>query len=236
MSTLWEEQAEAWIAWARSTNDSYWSYRDSFFQLVPSAGDHTIEIGCGEGRVARDLAARGHSVVGVDAAPTLIEAAAAADPAGEYLVADAAALPFEDASFDLAVAYNSLMDTDDMEGAVREAWRVLRTGSRLCVCVTHPVNDAGRFEPDTGDGAFRVDLYRGRRRYDEVWERPGVSMRSVGWCYPLESYTRALEDRGFLIEAIREPSAPAERVAARPKALRRLRIPNFIMLRALKPA
>jgi SAM-dependent methyltransferase len=236
MSTSWEDQAEDWIAWARTTNDSYWSYRDSFFQLVPAKGDRTIEIGCGEGRVARDLAARGHSVVGVDAAPTLVEAAAAADRAGEYLVANTAALPFDDASFDLAVAYNSLMDTDDMEAAVREVWRVLRPDSRFCVCVTHPVNDAGRFEPDTGDGAFFVDLYRGRRRYDEVWERHGISMRSVGWCYPLESYARALEDAGFLIEAIREPPAPAERVAARPKAARRLRIPNFLMLRALKPA
>ncbi len=132
---------------------------------------------------------------------------------GEYLVADAAELPFEDASFDLAVAYNSLMDTDDMEGAVHEAWRVLRPGSRFCVCVTHPVNDAGRFEPDTADGVFFIDVYRGRRRYDEVWERDGVSMRFVGWCYPLESYTRALErrrvpDRG-------DSRAAAERRTAR---------------------
>jgi ubiquinone/menaquinone biosynthesis C-methylase UbiE len=186
--------------------------------------------------VARDLRARGHDVVGIDAVPRLVEAAVEADPGGEYLVADAAALPFPDESFDLAVAYNSLMDMEDMDGAVREAWRVLRPGSRFCVCVTHFVNDAGRFEPDSADGGFYVDAYRGTRPYDEVWERDGVAMRFVGWCHPLESYTRALEDARFVIEAIREPVPSAERLAMKPLAARRLRIPNFLMLRALKPA
>jgi SAM-dependent methyltransferase len=232
----WAEQAENWIAWVRTGDDGYASYNASFFELLPPPVGLTIEIGCGEGRVARDLRELGHDVVGIDAVPKLVQAAAQADPGGEYLVADAAELPFEDASFDLAVAYNSLMDVDDMAGAVREAWRVLRPGSRFGICVTHPVNDAGRFEPDTADGVFFIDMYRGRRRYDEVWERNGVSMRFVGWCYPLESYTRALEDAGFLIEAIREPLASAERVAAKPKAARRRRIPNFLLLRALKPA
>jgi ubiquinone/menaquinone biosynthesis C-methylase UbiE len=232
----WAEQAENWIAWARTTNDGYSHYSPSFFELLPPPGGRAIELGCGEGRVARDLRHLGHEVVGIDAVSRLVEAAAEADPAGEYVVADAAALPFANESFDLVVAYNSLMDIDDMEGAVREAWRVLRPGSRLCVCVTHFINDAGWFEPDSADGVFFVNAYRGRRRYDQVWERTGVSMRFVGWCYPLESYTRALEDAGFLIEAIREPVPSLERISARPKAARRLRIPNFLMLRAVKPA
>jgi ubiquinone/menaquinone biosynthesis C-methylase UbiE len=232
----WTEEAENWIAWVRAGDDGYTGYNASFFELLPPAAGRTIELGCGEGRVSRDLRARGYDVVGIDAVPRLVEAAVEADPGGEYLVADAAALPFPDESFDLAVAYNSLMDMDDMDGAVREARRVLRPGSRFCVCVTHFVNDAGRFEPDSADGAFYVDAYRGKRPYDEVWERAGVAMRFVGWCYPLESYTRALEDAGFLIEAIREPVPSAERLAEKPRAARRLRIPNFLMLRALKPA
>lgn len=233
----WAEQAENWIAWTRTGDDGYTAYNASFFELLPPPAGRTIEIGCGEGRVARDLRRLGHDVVGVDAVPRLVRAAAEADPGGQYVVADASELPFEAASFDLAVAYNSLMDIeDDMSVAVREAWRVLRPGSRFCICVTHPVNDAGRFEPDTADGIFVMDVYRGRRRYDEVWERDGVAMRFVGWCYPLESYTRALEDAGFVIEAIREPVPSAERLATKPRAARRLRIPNFLMLRALKPA
>jgi ubiquinone/menaquinone biosynthesis C-methylase UbiE len=78
----------------------------------------TLEIGCGEGRVARDLARRGHTVVALDTSPTLLRSAKAADPAGCYLLADAASLPFHDASFDLVVAYNSLMDVSDMPAVI----------------------------------------------------------------------------------------------------------------------
>lgn len=199
-------------------------------------GERTLEVGCGEGRVVRDLRARGHDVVGVDTVPALVEAARDLDPEGDYVVADAADLPFEDASFDLAVAYNSLMDVDDMPAAVRELSRVLRPGRAFCACVTHPVNDAGRFEPDDVGGPFSIDAYRGRQRYDESFERFGRVMRFVGWCYPLDGYTRPLEDAGFLIEAIREPPIPDARVEKWPRGERRLRIPNFLMLRALKPA
>ena len=230
-----EERAQGWLAWARTPgHDGYWTYRDAFFALVPDPGAATLEVGCGEGRVARDLTARGHRTVGLEASPTLVGAAREADPDGEYVLSDAAYLPFEDESFDLAIAYNSLMDVDDMPRAVREAWRVLSPGSRFCISVTHPINDAGRFENDEPDSPFHMDVYRGRRRYDETFTRYGVTMRFVGWCYPLEDYTRALEEAGFLIEAFREPAV--DRSAVSEHGDRRLRIPNFLFIRAVKPA
>lgn len=123
----WEREALNWIAWARMPGlDVYWRFREKFYELLPAApGRSTLEVRCGEGRVARDLAERGHDVTGVDASPTLLRAAQEAGGAGEYVRADAAALPFADASFDLVVADNSLMDIEDMPGAVRESWRVL---------------------------------------------------------------------------------------------------------------
>ena len=232
---IFEEQAEQWIWLVRRPQEAYYTFRDAFFELVPEPGDGAIELGCGEGRVSRDLKARGHRVVGVDVAPTLVAAAQELDPEGQYVVADAAALPFRDASFDLAVAYNSLMDVDDLDGSVREAWRVLRPGGRFCICVTHPVNDAGTFEHEEEPGsAFHIQVYRGQRQYDLTVTRDGVTMRFVSWCYPLEGYTRPLEEAGFLIEALREPAA--DRSSVVPWGERRLRIPNFLMLRALKPA
>ncbi len=233
---MWEEQAAAWIAWARSPDDSYWFYRDAFFELLPQPMSRTVEVGCGEGRVTRDLVARGHRVTAVDASPTLLDAAREADPASEYVIADAAELPFGDGSFDLAVAYNSLMDMDDMDGAIHELGRVLRPGGRLCLCVTHPVNDAGRFEHDDPGARFLIDVYRGRRPYDETFELGGGTMRFVSWCYSLEGYARPLADAGFVIEAMREPPPAPARLEITPRAERRLRIPNFLMLRALKPS
>ena len=236
MSFEW--QAESWLRWARTPgHDAYWQYRDAFFdELLPAPGHLTLEVGCGEGRVARDLARHGHRVVAVDASPTLAASAAAADPTGRYLVADAAALPFGDGCFDLVVAYNSLMDVDDMPAAVAEAARVLQPGRPLCFCVTHPTADAGRFQSTDPDAPFVIaGSYLGRHRVDEPFERDGLQMHFTGWRYPLEAYARALEDAGLLIDRLREPPAPASALTTRPGYERWQRLPNFLHLRAVKP-
>jgi SAM-dependent methyltransferase len=231
--TPWEREAGNWIAWARAPgHDSYWSYGPLFFeQVVPRPGRSTLEVGCGEGRVCRDLTARGHVVTGIDAAPTPLAAAREADPGGRYLLADAAALPFADGEFDLVVAYNSLMDVDDMPGAVREAARVLEPGGRLCVCITHPLREAGSFDSREPDAPFRIrGSYFGRRRFAGTFTRAGLTMTFHSWAYPLEDYTIALEQAGFLVELFREPpNVPGQ------DDDRDDRIPQFLWLRALKP-
>jgi SAM-dependent methyltransferase len=223
-----EERAQGWLAWARTPgHDAYWIYRHAFFDLVPAPGAVTLEVGCGEGRVARDLGARGHRVTGLDPSPTLVSAAAEADPAGHYVVGLAEALPFDDGVFDLVVAYNSLMDVDDMPVAVSEAARVLAPGGRLCACITHPLQTASTWDrEDEGTPLVVSEAYLDRRRMDVAVERGGLEFTFAGWCYPLEAYTRALEETGLLIEAIREPTDPA--------GGRWARVPMFLMWRALK--
>lgn len=231
----WEDQADNWTRWARTSgHDAYWYYRDTFFdELVPPAGHRTLEIGSGEGRVARDLVARGHRVVGLDSAPTLVATAHRADRRGTYVVGDGAALPFPDACFELVIAYNSLQVVPDMAGTTREAARVLGPKGRFCICVSHPITDVGRFDGEGADAAFLVrGDYFARRRVDDEVARDGLAMTFRGWTYSLEDYARALEAAGLLIAAVREPR-PAE-TSDRYERWRRL--PMFLMITAVKPA
>ncbi|MFN5454666.1 class I SAM-dependent methyltransferase [Bradyrhizobium sp.] len=78
----WEDQASAWLAWARAPgHDSFWRHHgEQFNRLLPPPGALTLDIGCGEGRLSRQLTAGGHRVVGLDASPSLIAAARQADP------------------------------------------------------------------------------------------------------------------------------------------------------------
>ena len=230
-----EDQAATWIAWARRPLDSYWFFRDAFFELLPNPC-RTLEVGCGEGRVTRDLRERGFDVTGLDVGPTLVEAARAEDPDGKYVVGAAERLPFENASFDLVVAYNSLMDVDEMPSAVAEAGRVLTDDGVLCACITHPMIDSGRWTEE--DRTYVIDKpYLGRNRFELTAEQPGLPpLTFSGWTYPLEAYSRALEDAGLVLEALREPGAPAEFVEANPAVARWQRLPNFLMFRASRRA
>lgn len=235
----WEQQAANWIRWARTPgHDAYWDYSPSFFEdIVPPAGRSTLEIGCGEGRVARDLRDRGHRVVALDSSPTLLEAAHEADPDSQYVLAEADRLPFHAETFDLVVAYNSLMDVSDMPKTVSETARVLSAGARLCACVTHPISDAGTFESADADALFVIEgTYYGRRPFKMPFERDGLEMTFQGWCYALQDYSRALEAAGFAIELLREPSGRAEAVASNHAEARWQRIPMFLQFRAVKLA
>jgi SAM-dependent methyltransferase len=236
--SAWESEAPNWIAWARAPDhDDYWDYAPRFFnEIVPPPSGRTLEVGCGEGRVTRDLRDVGHDMFSIDGAPSLVRAASEADPdRRRYALADAATLPFADASFGCVVAYNSLMDMDDMPGTVREAARVLSLNGTLCVCVTHPMVDAGRFESREPDARFIIDRpYLDPQPFDESFERAGLRIRFRGWTFPLEAYARAFEDSGFVIERIREPGQTAAAVEQDPAEARWQRLANFLFIRARK--
>ncbi|MFI6330042.1 class I SAM-dependent methyltransferase [Micromonospora chersina] len=80
--------------------------------LVPP-GARILDAGCGTGRVAAALADRGHTVVGVDADPVLIDAARADHPGPRFLVADLADLDLatqgEPEPFNAAVVAGNVM-------------------------------------------------------------------------------------------------------------------------------
>ena len=239
MRESWDEQAEDWIRWARTPghDDFFWELvLPNLLELLPRPGRLTVDLGCGEGRLARDLTARGHRVVGVDASPTLIAAAREASPELVFHVADAARLPMRDAVADLVVAFMSLQDIDDLEGALAEAARVLSAGGRLCLAIVHPLNSAGTFEGDGADSPFVIrGSYLGSRTYQDTVERDGLRMVFASAHRPLSAYGAALERSGFFIELIREPAIPDSAVADA-RSRRWQRVPLFLHLRARRGA
>ena len=191
----WEAAAEAWTDYVRAERDPFFPVNlAAFARLLPSPRGTTLEIGCGEGRVGAELERRGHRVLGVEQSPTL---AARARERHEVVEADAAALPFEDASFPLVVAFNSLMDMDDAAGAVREVARVLEPGGCFCAAIVHPILSAGSGEPFTIAGSY---LEPGRQRAHLAYA--GVELESMH--RPLSWYAEAIFAAGLLVESLRE--------------------------------
>jgi SAM-dependent methyltransferase len=189
-----------------------------FFELLPPPGRLTVEIASGEGRIARELTARGHRVIAFEASPTLVARAREADPGGDYRVADAAMLPLGDGEADLVVAFMALQDIRPFAEAIAEAGRVLSAGGRFCFANVHPLATAGKLDEDD---AFVI------RNYCEPFEveRPLGNLHVTQFHRSFEEYSRALEAAGFAIELLRE--IPMRRRAAG-------RLPAFLHIHALK--
>lgn len=238
----WEEEAGNWVEWARTPDhDVFWYYAPFFFEeIVPAAQGLTLEIGCGEGRVARQLASRAYNVVALDSSLTLVRAAREADSHSVYLSGDATTLPFADATFQTVVAYNSLQTMTsmaDMTQAVREAGRVLKPSGHFCLCVAHPMTDVGRIREPSGGGDLIISgSYFEHQCVNETVTKDGLEMTFHGWTYTLEDYGRALEEAGLLVERVREPVPSAEQVTKRPSLEGWRRVPLFLFIRAVKRA
>jgi ubiquinone/menaquinone biosynthesis C-methylase UbiE len=108
------------------------------FELIGSVASKTLlDVGCGDGALASELARRGAIVTGLDADPAMIAAArrrTKIEGTQLHLVeGQAERLPFNDAAFDLVVAVTVLCFVRDAERAFMEMARVLKPGGRLVI-------------------------------------------------------------------------------------------------------
>jgi ubiquinone/menaquinone biosynthesis C-methylase UbiE len=124
-------------------------------QLALSASDRVLDIGCGLGGPARQIAAQyGCHVTGIDLTPDYVEAGNALSGwlrlegrvALQY--GDALALPFADGSFTAAYMLHVGMNIADKNALFAQLARVLRAGARFAIY------DVMR----TGDGAMSYPL------------------------------------------------------------------------------
>jgi len=98
-------------------------------------GDRALDLCCGTGDVAAELARSGAAVIGLDfSAPMLAVARQrqAKTPRGVVFVqGDALHLAFADAQFDAVTISYGLRNLASLEGGLREMWRVAKPGGRL---------------------------------------------------------------------------------------------------------
>lgn len=110
---------------------------------APAKDARCLDVGCGTGRLVRDLSARCQEVVGVDASAQMVSRAslrARAEGARNvsFQEAWAEALPFEGGAFDVVTASNLLTTVADPVAALKEAARVLRPSGRLALLEPTP--------------------------------------------------------------------------------------------------
>lgn len=103
----------------------------------PLTGRRLLDVGCGTGRFTASFEDAGAQVTGVDRDPAMLTIASGR-VTSPLVEADAHALPFPDATFDVAVAITLLEFADRPDHVVDELVRVTRPGGRLAVATLNP--------------------------------------------------------------------------------------------------
>lgn len=115
---------------------------------VDLTGRKIVDVGCGEGNLVRLMTRHGGKVFGIECNAVQLEKAHAQKPVGDevYHAGRAEALPFDDASVDLVVFFNSLhhVAIDAMTTALSEAARVLKVEGEVYIC--EPIAQGPHFE------------------------------------------------------------------------------------------
>lgn len=235
MSNGWEESAAAWISTLGAEGD----FARRFVLDAPMldrvqlcGARQVLDAGCGEGRFCRLLAARGLGTTGIDPAPSLIAEAQRQHPEGDYRIAGAEQLPFDDGAFDLVVAYLSLIHIPDVKAAIAEMNRVLRPGGHLLIAnltsFYSASNPTGWRSDADGVRRFVIDHYMAERADWVAWG----NLRVQNWHRPLSTYMSLLLGAGLLLRHFDEPlphgGAPEQRDLFG-------RVPSFLIMDWEKP-
>ena len=250
----WEAIAEGWAEMMRTATGPGQTRTlildEPHLQLLGDVrGKRILDAGCGEGRFARMLAARGAHVSAIDLSPRMIELAQVEETKTllgieytEMSMTDLASLA--DESFDVAVAYLSILDVQDFEAALGEIARVLKPAGRFVFSTVHPCfyppdsswepRVPGTFPVFNKDKLYRkVDNYFPAREIRfRMW--PTGPAETVNYHRPISDYARACRDANLLIRDILEP-VPDEKVLSERDYLREyLRAPGMIIFECLK--
>jgi len=236
-ASLWETHAGWWIEGFSDGADP--EYEEQILPLAAaelSGARRVLDVGCGEGQISRLASRLGADVVGID--PTWNCVRVAAERGGaQFAMAEAAALPFADETFDAVVACLVFEHIREVDQAIAEVARVLQRGGRFCFFLNHPLlqtPNSGWIDDhilDPPEQYWRIGPYLVEQESDEEVEKdvwiPFIHR-------PLSRYVNALAENGLLIERMLEPAPPAGFVALASEYSEAATIPRLLYLRTRK--
>ena len=234
--SLWETHAGWWQAAFTGGADAEYTE-----QIIPLVAEHlagalqVLDVGTGEGQLARVSADAGARVVGID--PSRAQLTVARQRAGgpAYLRAEAVSLPFPDGTFDAALACLVFEHIEGVDAAIAEVGRVLRPGGRFLFLLNHPLLQV--------PGSGWIDDHILEEQYWRIgpYLIEDISLEEVDKDVflpfvhrPMSRYVNAMASAGMLITRMEEPAPPPGFLARAEEYTAATTIPRLLFLRAEK--
>lgn len=209
----WQTNADAWtgavrdglIASRRITSPALIEI------LLERAPARVLDLGCGEGWLARALALHGIAVAGVDASAALIEAARRAEDGGTFLVLDYEAVASGEAALPLAdavVCNFSLLGQAPVERLLAAVPRLLDPAAPRAALIVQTLHPYVACDDTPYCDGWRTETWSGFG---------GGFVQAAPWYFrTLESWLALLTRSGLRLTGMREPTNPD---AGRPASL-----------------
>ncbi len=151
--------------------------------LNPKVGESILDLGCGSGHLAHNIAQSGAHVIGIDSSASMIEAARATYNDVEFLVADAKDFVFP-LPFDAIFSNATLHWVQDAEQAVQHIAAALKSG--------------GRFVAEFGGKGNVATI---TTAVEQAMEEIAHTKVDFGWYFPsIGEYASLLEQHGLAVQ------------------------------------
>lgn len=148
----------------RHRYNDYGPWMPEVMEFDKFAGKKLVEVGCGMGTDLLQFARGGAHVTGVDLTPRSVEISRqhlrVYDMLGDFSLADAENLPFDDSTFDVFYSNGVLHHTPDTARTIREAHRVLKPGGTAKVMLYYRHSWNFWIELMLKQGVYRRELFR----------------------------------------------------------------------------
>lgn len=201
-----------------------------------------LDLACGEGFFAREMAKAGAKVTGADIAPELIEQALAKGGKVAYHAAPATDLRFaKNGAYNTVVCVLALQNIEDLAATFKEVRRVLAPGGRFVAVLNHPAfrvlrRSSWGFDEKTQEQYRRIDGYlSGAKVFVDMQPGGKETVRTISYHRSLQDFFKLLAAQGFAVARLEEwISHKASNKGPRQEAEDRARkeIPLFLMLEA----
>lgn len=218
-------QQSHWNADARNYHDRHKNYLSGFYwcpemlseqdtQLLGDvSGQHVLEIGCGSAPCATWLANQypAATVTAFDISANMLRATSGVEkhnqPRNLHLIqADAARLPFADASFDQAFSvFGAIPFIADLNELFAAIGRCLRPGGRFVYATNHPMRWV--FLDDPGEAGLLAAIPYFDDSYHEIDPTSG-NLTYIEYHHSFGDHVRALTAAGFQLIDVLEPEWP----------------------------
>ena len=236
-TNCWGKVGFEWIEKAQTNDFRMFYIMPWTMELLGDVrGLSILDLGCGEGGYARELAKEGAKVTAIDCSEMAISYAISAAEEEKlnisHFVRNSNDLyGIEDHSFDVVLCAMMMMDVEDLDGTLKEINRVLKEQGRVFISLLHPC-----FKPPIEHHWIKendtVQVVVKNYFNPTEWEGKiaGIEQPVIYRHKTLSDYVKIFAQNGFYISDMNEPIPTEEQTAKSPRIEWLTRIPMYLFM------